>query len=242
MGSSYLPPPEQNVVNVGDEISASALSGIQAANPGLSQSNPVASVNYVTTALSGISASTSWGQITGTLASQSDLNSALSGKLASSVYYNQLPSLQLKPEASWGFSFPRPTNIPLALLDGNWVPIAAAGTTLGYDYGASSSLDASYDFSFYDDQSNWISLQGLASVGTQNVTVYVAAGNYDGTVTDSVTSVYAQSTGPNYAGNWDNPVTYAGFQDSSGNPMYRYVYLDGSGSFYTADNSNNPPY
>jgi hypothetical protein len=47
MGSSYLPPTEQNVVNVGDEISASALAGIQAANPGLSAQNPVASVDHV---------------------------------------------------------------------------------------------------------------------------------------------------------------------------------------------------
>lgn len=54
MGSSYLPPPEQNVVNVGDEISASTLAGLQYASPGGSQANPFATVSYVTTALSGI--------------------------------------------------------------------------------------------------------------------------------------------------------------------------------------------
>jgi hypothetical protein len=54
MGSSYLPPPEQNVVNVGDEISASALAALQAASPSLSQANPVASEDYVDAAIGGI--------------------------------------------------------------------------------------------------------------------------------------------------------------------------------------------
>jgi hypothetical protein len=54
MGSSYLPPPEQNVVNVGDEISASSLAGIQAANPALSGSNPVASSQSVASAIAAI--------------------------------------------------------------------------------------------------------------------------------------------------------------------------------------------
>jgi hypothetical protein len=56
MGSSYLPPPEQNVVNVGDEISASSLAGIQAANPGLSQANPAATEDYVASAIAAIPA------------------------------------------------------------------------------------------------------------------------------------------------------------------------------------------
>jgi hypothetical protein len=77
MGSSYLPPPEQNVVNVGDEISASSLAGIQAASPALSQVNPAATEDYVTSALSGISASSSWGAITGQIANQTDLASSL---------------------------------------------------------------------------------------------------------------------------------------------------------------------
>lgn len=54
MGSSYLPPPEQNVVNVGDEISATALAGIQAASPSLSQANPAATEDYVTSAIAAI--------------------------------------------------------------------------------------------------------------------------------------------------------------------------------------------
>ncbi len=54
MGSSYLPPPEQNVVNVGDEISATALAGIQAASPSLSQANPAATEDYVASAISAI--------------------------------------------------------------------------------------------------------------------------------------------------------------------------------------------
>jgi hypothetical protein len=48
MGSSYLPPPEQNVVNVGDEISASTLAGLQYASPAGSQANPFATVSYLT--------------------------------------------------------------------------------------------------------------------------------------------------------------------------------------------------
>lgn len=54
MGSSYLPPPEQNVVNVGDEISASALAGLQYANPSGSQTNPFATNQSVATAISAI--------------------------------------------------------------------------------------------------------------------------------------------------------------------------------------------
>jgi hypothetical protein len=84
MGSSYLPPPEQNVVNVGDEISAAALAGIQAASPSLSQANPAATEDYVTSALSGISASSSWGAITGQISNQADLSAALAAKAGTS--------------------------------------------------------------------------------------------------------------------------------------------------------------
>lgn len=55
MGSSYLPPPEQNVVNVGDEISASTLSGLEFASPSGSQVNPFATIASVASAISGIS-------------------------------------------------------------------------------------------------------------------------------------------------------------------------------------------
>ncbi len=67
MGSSYLPPPEQNVVNVGDEISATALAGIQAASPSLSQANPAATEDYVTSAISAIPAPnlTGYAQLSG---------------------------------------------------------------------------------------------------------------------------------------------------------------------------------
>ena len=56
MGSSYLPPPEQNVVNVGDEISVSSLDGINAASPGLSAQNPVASNQSIAAAIAAIPA------------------------------------------------------------------------------------------------------------------------------------------------------------------------------------------
>lgn len=53
MGSQYIPPPEQNVVNVGDEISINALNGIAQANPAITSTNPVATNNSVATAVSG---------------------------------------------------------------------------------------------------------------------------------------------------------------------------------------------
>ena len=45
MGSQYIPPPEQNVVNVGDEISINALDGINAADPAITSTNPVATAS-----------------------------------------------------------------------------------------------------------------------------------------------------------------------------------------------------
>lgn len=56
MGSSYLPPPEQNVVNVGDEISASALAGLQYASPSGSQTNPFATDQSVASAIAAMPA------------------------------------------------------------------------------------------------------------------------------------------------------------------------------------------
>lgn len=53
MGSQYIPPPEQNVVNVDDEISINALNGIAQANPAITSTNPVATNNSVSTAISG---------------------------------------------------------------------------------------------------------------------------------------------------------------------------------------------
>ena len=44
MGSQYIPPPEQNVVNVGDEISINALNGIAQASPAITSTNPVATM------------------------------------------------------------------------------------------------------------------------------------------------------------------------------------------------------
>lgn len=148
---------------------------------------------------------------------------------------------QNTPTTSWGYSFPIPTNIPLGVLNGSWVPLAAQGTVLGYDYGASSPLDNSYNFDFTDDLGNYISLNGTGSVGNDNVTYYYATGNFDGGISDSTTTVYFQGTGPNYASNWDSPINYAQYYDFNSNVMYRYVYLDGSGGFYTADNQYNPP-
>ena len=54
MGSSYLPPPEQNVVNVGDEISANALQALQNASPSPTSTNPVATNQSVATAIAAI--------------------------------------------------------------------------------------------------------------------------------------------------------------------------------------------
>lgn len=54
MGSSYLPPPEQNVVNVGDEISVNALQALQNASPSPTSTNPVATNQSVATAIAAI--------------------------------------------------------------------------------------------------------------------------------------------------------------------------------------------
>lgn len=52
MGSSYLPPPEQNVVNVGDELSQTALDAINAASfP--SGANPLATIADVAAGITG---------------------------------------------------------------------------------------------------------------------------------------------------------------------------------------------
>lgn len=69
MGSQYIPPPEQNVVNVGDEISVNALDGIAQANPAITSTNPVATNNSVATAIAGkanLSGATFTGKIIGT--------------------------------------------------------------------------------------------------------------------------------------------------------------------------------
>lgn len=144
------------------------------------------------------------------------------------------------PTASWPYAFPVPTNIPLGYLNGNWAPLASSGTVFGYDYGASYGRSNSYYFDFTDNAGNYITLNGSANVGLDNVTYYYASGNYDGVVSDGITSTTYSGTGPSYAGNWDNPINYGYFFDGS-NYLFRYVYLDGSGGFYTADNANNPP-
>ncbi len=164
-------------------------------------------------------------------------SSAVSGAISSSII-----NKQNTPAVSWGFSFPIPTNFPLAIRNGSWVPLAPSGTTVGEDAGSAYNRDSSYYFDFTDDTGNYISLNGTAAVGLDNVTVYYSNGNYDGDILSNTTSTNFSGTGPFYAGNWDNPVNSASFLDSSFNTWYRYVYLDGNGGFYTADNQNNPPY
>lgn len=80
MGSSYIPPPEQNVVNVGDEISINALNGIAQANPAITSTNPVATDGSVTAGLAtkaNLSHAHAIGDVTG-------LQTALNGKAATS--------------------------------------------------------------------------------------------------------------------------------------------------------------
>jgi hypothetical protein len=76
-----------------------------------------------------------------------------------------------------------------------------------------------------------------------NVTYYYSAGDYNGNIQSGTTSTNYPATGPNYtSGDWSSPENYASYYDGSYNTMYRYVYRDGSGGFYTADNPYNPPY
>jgi hypothetical protein len=162
---------------------------------------------------------------------------------------NVWPSITNKttqPQYNWNHPFPYSGNFVTVLKaeTGQWWPWSSNGTLLGSVY--NGPYDNSYDFSFYDDNSNYISLSGTATVGDSN-TNYTALGYWDAntqsTYTSSSGNSYFGATGPTYAGNWDNPIASASFYSmNNGGWMYRYVYLDGSGGFYTADNMNNPPY
>jgi len=149
---------------------------------------------------------------------------------------------QNTPSVSWGFPFPIPTNLPLALLNGSWVPLAAFGTTVGEDFGASTTRFNSYNFDFTDGSGNYVPLSGSSAVGLDNVTYYYANGNYDGNIQSGTTSTNYPATGPNYTSDWSGPENSVGFYDNSYNYVWKYVYRDGSGGFYTADNPYNPPY
>lgn len=162
-----------------------------------------------------------------------------------SAAYNTAAALvvnkQNTPTVSWGQPYPIPTNYALGLLNGGWVPLAPSGAVVGEDTGAAYPRSASYNFDFTDDTGNYVSLNGSADVGLDNVTSYYSAGDYNGDIQSASASTNYAGTGPNYASNWDNSINYAQYYDSSWNVWYRYVYLDGSGGFYTADNQNNPP-
>jgi hypothetical protein len=125
-----------------------------------------------------------------------------------------------------------------------WWPWNSANTHLGGMSGG--AYEASYNFDFYDGNMNFVNLNGTANVGLQTINYYTL-GYWDSvnntTYYTSPSNNPFAGTGPNYAGNWDSPIANAYFYDSNTlNWMYRYVYLNGSGGFYTADNGNNPPY
>jgi hypothetical protein len=116
---------------------------------------------------------------------------------------------------------------------------------LGVDQNSATPTENSYYFDFTDDTGNYIALNGIATTGTHYSTAYISSGGWDSnlgsTYYNGTYGTTLAATGPSYAGDWSNPITSAQYYDSSYNVLYRYVYLDGSGGFYTADNSNNPP-
>ncbi len=172
-----------------------------------------------------------------------------SSAMQSWIYSNIWPFVGNKvtlPSATWNHPFP---------YSGNFVVVYKADTNLWYPWNSTGTLihtvsggpfSNSYNFDFYDGNGNFVYLNGSADVGT-TATNYYTLGYWDNvnltTYSSSSGNTYYSGTGPNYAGNWDNPISNAYFYDSNDMTWkYRYVYLDGSGNFYTADNQFNPPF
>lgn len=204
-----------NVVEVGNEITQNQLNAITASNTP-SVGNPF----QTTTAL--------WA-------------------FANASIYPSINNKVLLPATSWSHPFPMTGNFVLVYrADSNlWFPWNSASTLIHTD-SSGGPVSNSYNFDFTDGNGNFVFLNGSADVGVL-ATNYYTLGYWDNTnlttyTTSSGTNYYS-GTGPNYASNWDNPIANAYFYDSNDmNWKYRYVYLDGSGNFYTADNQFNPPF
>jgi hypothetical protein len=155
-----------------------------------------------------------------------------------------------KPTSTWNHPFPVGSFMVALQANNNvWYPMVASGTILG-SAGNDSPIYQSYDFSFYDSNNNWIPLNnnnGSVYVGS-NGDYYIASGNFNGQYSVGQATQYVSANGPNYISNdWNGYIESNSFYDFNANggmggTMYRYVYHNGSGGFYTADNQNNPPY
>jgi hypothetical protein len=222
MGISITSPSQipVNVVEIGNEISQNAINAISASN------NPSTGNPFTTT-------STATG---------------LAAGLASNAMITRTPL----PSAAWAGPFPiadliNPFYVAFNAQNGSWYPTATAGTLLAFDYSSGTDVWGTYNFDFTDGIGNWISLSGSAVTGTNYSTVYFAKGYFDVSNSDSwvvgTGGIHTAAGGPN-SGSFSNSIvaTSSQFYDSnSGLYMYRYVYHDGSGGFYTADNYSNPP-
>jgi len=170
--------------------------------------------------------------------------SALQNYAATQIFpiTNQKTNL---PTVGWNHPFPAVGNfvVVYSITTASWWPWNSANSLIHSTQTGTTS--ASYDFSFTDWNGGTISLSGTANVGFEHID-YTTLGYWDNvnvtTYSTSTNSTYYSANGPTYTGNWDNPVGVSSqFYDGS-QWLYRYVYLAGSGQFYTADNQNNPPY
>jgi len=214
MGISITSPSQipVNVVEIGNEISQNAINAISASATP-STGNPF----QTSTAL--------WAW-------------------ANANMYPVINNKVMAPSNSWTHPFAMAGNFVLVYRpDTNlWWPWNTNGTQIHSVSG--NTFQASFNYDFTDWNGNSVYLSGNAYVGTSN-TVYLTLGQWESvnqtTYTTSSSNSYYPATGPSYAGNWYDPIASASFYDGT-SWQYRYVFLDGSGGFYTADNPNNPPY
>ena len=215
MGISITSPSQipVNVVEVGNEISQNAINAISAsATP--STGNPMQTL------------------------------SAMQNYDALYVFpaINQKPNY---PHIGWNHPFP---------VNGNFVTVFSPNTASWWPWNAANTVFHSvqggyfqntFDFSFYDWNNTYYTLTGNPNVG-YDVTNYATLGYWDPTnvttYSSSTSPNYFAANGPSHVGNWDNPVGYSSQFYDGMQWLYRYVYLNGSGGFYTADNQYNPPY
>lgn len=141
--------------------------------------------------------------------------------------------------------FPLNNNIPYGVKNGSWVPLAVNDTVLYEDTSNAYAINGTYSFDGYDSSGNYYSPYQTSEVpvGNDNVVIYRADGDFTGNWDSSTGIGYYAATGPSYASSWDNYIASWEEYDSTGffTGNYVYVYLDGSGGFYTATNTNNPP-
>jgi hypothetical protein len=164
------------------------------------------------------------------------------------IVNNVAPSINQKVNsAGINWNHPIPISGPFVLVyhygTNKWWPWNLNGALIHSVSGG--TFQNSYNYDFYDSMGNWITLSGNPDVGS-SVTNYTTLGYWDDvngtTFTSSSSTSYYSANGPNYVGNWDNPVGASNQFYDGMSWYYRYVYLDGNGGFYTADNMNNPPY